>query len=131
MKDTLIHSAKVMEHLSRKYQGTQKIKKNQTCPALITYWMNNQFQNIKSFIIILMTFTIANTYTALTTLTCFMAQMVKNLPAMQDTWVRSLVWEGPLEKGMATHSTVLAWRISQTEKPGSLQSMGSQRAGHD
>ena len=78
-----------------------------------------------------MTFTIANTYTALTTLTCFMAQMVKNLPAMQDTWVRSLVWEGPLEKGMATHSTVLAWRISQTEKPGRLQSMGSQRAGHD
>ena len=131
MKDTFIHSAKVMEHLSRKCQGTQKIKKNQTCPAFITYWMNNQFQNIKSFITILMTFTIANTYTALTKLTCFMAQMVKNLPAMQDTWVRSLVWEGPLEKGMATHSTVLAWRISQTEKPGRLQSMGSQRAGHD
>ena len=60
-----------------------------------------------------------------------MAQVVKNLPAMQETQVRSLGWEDPLEKGMATHSRILAWRIPWTEQPGGLQSMGSQRAGHD
>ena len=55
--------------------------------------------------------------------------MVKNPPAMQETWVRSL-WEDPLEKGMATHSSILAWRIPWTEEPGGLQSMGLQRVGH-
>ena len=59
------------------------------------------------------------------------AQMVKNLLAMQETWVRSLVWEDPLEKGMAIHSSILAWRIPRTEEPGRLQSMGSQRVRHD
>ena len=52
------------------------------------------------------------------------AQTVKNLPAMRETWVQSLVWEDPLEKGMATHSSILAWRIPWTEEPGGLQSMG-------
>ena len=52
--------------------------------------------------------------------------MVKNLPAMQETSVLSLNWEDPLEKGMATHSGILAWRIPWTEEPGGLQSMGSQ-----
>ena len=56
-----------------------------------------------------------------------MAQIIKNLPAMQETWVRSLGWEDPLEKGMATHSSVLAWRIPRTEEPAGLQSMGLQR----
>ena len=56
-----------------------------------------------------------------------MAQMVKNPPAMQETRVRSLGWEDPLEEGMATHSSILAWRIPWTEKPNGLQSMGSQR----
>ena len=60
-----------------------------------------------------------------------MAQMVKNPPAMQETWVQSLVWEDPLEKGMATHSSILAWRILRTEEPGGLQSVGWQRVGHD
>ena len=60
-----------------------------------------------------------------------MAQMVKNLPAMQETWVRSLGREDPMENGMATHSSILAWRIPWTEKPDGLQSMGSQRVGHD
>jgi len=55
------------------------------------------------------------------------AQLVKNLPAMQETWVRSLGWEDPLEEGMATHSSILAWRIPWTEEPGGLQSMRSQR----
>ena len=57
--------------------------------------------------------------------------MVKNLPTMQEPWVRSLGWEDPLEEGMATHSNILAWRIPLTEEPGRLQSMVSQRVGHD
>ena len=57
--------------------------------------------------------------------------MVKKLPAMQETQVQSLDQEDPLEKGMATHSIILAWRISRTEEPGRLQSMGSQRVRHD
>ena len=57
--------------------------------------------------------------------------MVKNLPAMQETQLQSLGWEDPLEKGMATHSNILTWRIPWTEKPGGLQSMGLQRVGHD
>ena len=60
-----------------------------------------------------------------------MAQMVKNLPVAQETWVQSLGREDPLEKEMATHSSVLAWRIPWTEEPGGLQSMGSQTVGHD
>ena len=59
------------------------------------------------------------------------AQTVKNLPAMQKTWVRSLGREDPLEKEIATHSRVLAWRNSWTEEPGRLQSTGSQRVRHD
>ena len=55
------------------------------------------------------------------------AQMVKNLPAVQETRVQSLGWEDPLEKGMAAHSSIHAWRIPWTEEPGGLQSMGSQR----
>ena len=56
------------------------------------------------------------------------AQLVKNLPAMQETWVQSLGWEGSLEKGMATHSSILIWRILWTEEPGRLQFMGSQKS---
>ena len=59
-----------------------------------------------------------------------LAQMVKNPPTIQETRVRSLGWEDPLEKGMATHSSILAWRIPWTEEPGGLQSMGSQRVRH-
>ena len=60
-----------------------------------------------------------------------MAQMVKNLPAVGETWVRSLGWEDPLEEGMETHSNILAWRIPRTEEPDGLQSMGLQRVRHD
>ena len=59
------------------------------------------------------------------------AQVVKNLPSMQETQVPTLGQEDPLEKGMATHSSILAWRIPGTEEPGELQSMGSQRVGHN
>ena len=59
------------------------------------------------------------------------AQTVKILPVMQETWVPSLGWENPLEKSMATHSNILAWRISWAEEPGGLQSMGLQRVGYD
>ena len=57
------------------------------------------------------------------------ALMVRNPPAMQETWVQSLGWEDPLEKGMSTHSNILAWRNPWTEEPGGLQSTGSQRVG--
>ena len=63
-----------------------------------------------------------------------MAQRVRNPPAMQETQetlVRSLVWEDPLEEGMPTHSSILAWRIPWTQEPGRLQSMGSQKVGYD
>ena len=60
-----------------------------------------------------------------------MAQMVKNLPAVQEIWVWSLFWEDPLKKGMATHSSILAWRIPWTEEPGGLKSIGLQRDRHD
>ena len=60
-----------------------------------------------------------------------MAQRLKHLPAMRETWVQSLGWEDPLEKEMATHPSILAWRIPWMEKPGGLQYMGSQRVGHD
>ena len=59
------------------------------------------------------------------------AEMVRRLPTMGETQVQSLGWEDPLEKEMATHSSTLAWRIPWTEEPGGLQSMGSQRVGHD
>ena len=59
------------------------------------------------------------------------AQMMKNLPSMKETWVPSLGWEDPLEEDMATHSSMLAWKIPQTEEPGGLQSMGSQRVRHN
>ena len=55
----------------------------------------------------------------------------RNLPAMQEIWVQSLGWEDPLEKGMATDSSILAWRVPWTEEPGGLQAMGSQRVEHD
>ena len=60
-----------------------------------------------------------------------MAQTVKNLPAMWETWVQSLGWEDPLVEGMATHSSILARKIPRREEPGGLESMGSQKVGHD
>ena len=57
--------------------------------------------------------------------------MVKNPPAMKETWVRSLGWEDPLEEGMTTHSSILPWKIPMNEEPGELQSMGSQRVRDD
>ena len=59
------------------------------------------------------------------------AQSVKNLPTMRETWARPLGWEDPLEKEMATHSSILAWRIPWMKKLGGLQSTGLQRVGHD
>ena len=59
------------------------------------------------------------------------AQMIKRLPTMWETWIQSLGWRLGLEKAMATHSSILAWKIPLTEEPGRLQSMGSQRVGND
>ena len=63
-------------------------------------------------------------------LASLVAQTVKNLPAMWESWVQTLGWEDPLEKGMATHSSILAWRIPWTEEPCGLQSTGSQGVRH-
>ena len=63
--------------------------------------------------------------------TSLVAQMVKRLPTVRETWLQSLGWEDPLEKEMATHSSILAWEIPRIEEPGGLQSMGSQRVGHN
>ena len=63
--------------------------------------------------------------------TSLVAQMVKNPPAMWETWVQSLGWEDPLEEGMATHSSILAGESPWTEEPGGLQSLGSQTVGRD
>ena len=70
-------------------------------------------------------------YWSIANCTFLVAQMVKNTPAIQETWVRSLGRKDPPEKGMATHSSILAWRIPWTEEPGRLESMGLQRAGLD
>ena len=64
-------------------------------------------------------------------MTALVAQMVKPLPAMRETWIRSLGQEDPLEKEMVPHSSILTWKISWTEEPGRLRSMGSQTVGHD
>ena len=69
-------------------------------------------------------------YQSITLWASLAAQMVKNVPAMGESWVQSLGWEDPLEEGMATRSSILAWRIPWTVEPGRLQSMGSQRVGH-
>ena len=67
----------------------------------------------------------------LQSLASLVAQMIKNLPAMWETWVQSLGWEDPLQEGMAIHSSILAWTIPWIEDPGRLQSMGSQRIRQD
>ena len=66
-----------------------------------------------------------------TMMASLVAQMVKNLPAVEETQVQSLGWEDPLEEEVATHSSILAWRIPQQEEPSRVQSMGWQRIGHN
>ena len=72
-----------------------------------------------------------HTHTHRVTVWLKVAQLVKNPPSKQETWVRSLGWEDPLEEDLATHSSIFAWGIPWTEEPGRLQSTGSQRVGHD
>ena len=74
---------------------------------------------------------LANINISIVPWTSLVAQMVKRLPTMQETQVQSLGWEDPLEKEMATHSSILAWKIPWMEYPVRLQSMGSQRVGHN
>ena len=78
-----------------------------------------------------MTSLISNIYTFFLYLASLVAQTVKRLPAIWETQVRFLGWEDPLEEEMATHSSTLSWKIPWTEEPGGLQSMRSQRVGHD
>ena len=89
---------------------------------------HNNFLFIETHCIILQ---IKNLVIPFLFLCSLVAQRIKHLPAMRETWVRYLGWEDPLEKEMAPHSGILAWRIPWTEEPGGLQSMGSQRVGHE
>ena len=94
--------------------------------TMVIIWIIIQIHNIHKILLVtpqINTFILAEA--------SLVAQMVKDMPAMQETWVQSLDWEDPLEKGMATHSSILAQVIPWTEEPGRLQSMGSQRIGHD
>ena len=88
-------------------------------------------QSIGVKITILMTTSFNLSALAFMSMSSLVAQMVKNLPVIWKTRVQSLGWEDPLEKGMTTHSSILAWRIPWAEEPGRLQSMGLQRVGHD
>ena len=83
--------------------------------------------------IIMYTFELYENYLSLTFIIffAFVAQTVKRLPTMQETWVQSLGWADPLEKEMAAHSSTLAWKIPWTEEPARLRSMGLLRVGHD
>ena len=93
------------------YHMSQTIDSHPSVPTGIGSRTLHRFQNLHILMFVMVT------------------QMVKNLPALQETWVRSLGWEDPLEEGMATHSSTLAWRIPWTEEPGRLQSIGLQRVG--
>ena len=96
------------------------------------YNIFKHFNSIFSLIIYLPNFTrVFNSMLHCNIWASLVAQMVKRLPTMSETWVQSLGWEDPLEKEMATHSSTLAWKIPWMEEPGSLQSTGSQRVGHD
>ena len=87
-----------------------------------------QFESIRSSVLSLLRLLRLNTFFIEASL---VAQTVKRLTAMQETWIRSLGWEDPLKEEMATHSSILAWKIPWTEEPCRLQPMGLQRVGHD
>ena len=94
----------------------------------LIYYITFCFKNIrKQYFFIGIIFSMTRTFK----IYCLVAQMVKNQSALQETWVQSLGREDPLEKWMATHPSILAWRTPWTEEPGRLQSMGSQRVGHN
>ena len=100
------------------------------------YWKNHSFDymDLCQKVMSLLFNTLSRFVTAFLprfSLASLVAHTLKHLPAMQETWVRSLGWEDPLDKEMATHSSVLAQRIPWMEEPGGLQSTGSQRIGHD
>ena len=92
-------------------------------PLTNTYWLS-QIHNVPDLAL-----STGYTMVSVTVKASLVAQMVRNLPAMQEIWVQSLGWEEPLEKGMATHSAILAWRIPWTDEIGGLQSIGLPRVG--
>ena len=113
------------EYLGRKFWGKPRLSVSQTNTTL-SFYMCLQIKNFEqqwNFELIL------THYVSLWA--SLVAQNVKNLPAMRETWIWCLGWEDPLEKGTATHSNILAWGIPWTEEPGGLQPMGSQRVGHN
>ena len=85
----------------------------------------------KQYIFLLESHSLVDSYSCSAFFVVHLAQIVKNLPEIRETWIQSLSQEFPLEKTMATHSSILAWRIPKTKEPGELHSMGFQRKGHD
>ena len=118
-----------------------------TCTSLLQGWLlswtflvdsQSIFRNLALFSDLYSLFLLSSTgdifnvfYLSTVIWASLVAQSVKNLPALQETQVRALGWEYPLEKEMVIHSSILAWKISRSEEPGRLQSMGSRRVGHD
>ena len=138
-----------MQKTSAIYQAQFKGSSKQGKIPLEGLWCSSCFTFLLSLIKLLchvhcknlFTLVILAAFSPLNVLCCFtsdsacivaslVAQTVENLPIMLETWVQSLGWKDPLEKGKATHSSIFAWRIPWTEEPGELQSMGSQRVGH-
>ena len=103
------------------------------CPEVNTVLQLFTYYHATSYIfpIIFLYFYLYFKYTYTFSRTSLVAQMVKRLSTMWETWIPSLGWEDPLEKEMAIHSSTIAWKIPWTEEPGRLQSMGLQRVGHD
>ena len=101
---------------------------NATCclwPLCLQCWAKDKVSVLMKFIVQLGS-QVLSKYTDYNQWASLVAQTVNSLPAMQETWVQFLGWEDPMEREMATHSSTLAWKISWTEKPGGLQSMGLQ-----
>ena len=119
-----VHLSNIDAILSVFNWNGKKLSVNLYFQAVLRLWDLNSFRTfgLKQYL---------RTFSAFKQLASLVAQTVKNLPAMWETLVWSLGQEDPLEKGMATHSSILAWKIPRTQAPGGLQSMGSQRVGKD
>ena len=138
----LATSSSLLGHVSKQgscYEDNSPGKAKKSPDFLPCYWQNESFPN-ESYRVTatLRSVSLTHTHTPHIHTICshisgasLVARLVNDLPAVQEIWVWSLGWEDPLEKEMATHSSILAWKISWTEEPGGLQSMGSQRVGHD
>ena len=119
-------------HIISKSESDNYLLSNYSWTFKLQLWLFKTNKQTKTVTNKYVKYVLQNTVLRLTEMWAFLvAQRLKHLPAMRETQVWSLGWKDPLEKEMATHSSILAWKIPWTEEPGRLQSMGSQRVGHD